>query len=80
MDSDAMLADDADAARRRYKKDLDLIKPDLVAYNKQKELALGLPAGTLVKMGNPSGSINEFDPKAGSSLQACLILGDSPQH
>lgn len=60
---------DADAARRRYKKDLDLIKPDLVAYNKQKELALGLPAGTLVKMGNPSGSINEFDPKAGSSLQ-----------
>lgn len=60
---------DADAARRRYKKDLDLIKPDLVAYNKQKEVALGLAPGTLVKAGNSSSSINEFNPTAGSSLQ-----------
>ncbi|KAJ3731485.1 SYF2-domain-containing protein [Lentinula guzmanii] len=52
--------DDAHAARRRYKKDLDLIKPDLVAYNKQKEIAMGLAPGTL----------SNFDPKAGpSSLQ-----------
>jgi pre-mRNA-splicing factor SYF2 len=43
------LVDDAHAARRRYKKDLDLIKPDLVAYNRQKEVALGLAPGTLVK-------------------------------
>jgi len=43
------LLDDAHAARRRYKNDLDLIKPDLVAYNKQKEVALGLPPGTLVR-------------------------------
>ncbi|KAF5392844.1 hypothetical protein D9757_001041 [Collybiopsis confluens] len=49
--------DDAHAARRRYKKDLDLIKPDLVAYNKQKEVALGLAPGTLTS----------FDPNAGSS-------------
>jgi len=60
---------DADAARRRYKKDLDLLKPDLVAYNRQKEQALGLPSGTLVKAGNSSSSISQFDPKASSLLQ-----------
>ncbi|KAJ3746394.1 SYF2-domain-containing protein [Lentinula detonsa] len=55
--------DDAHAARRRYKKDLDLIKPDLVAYNKQKEIAMGLAPGTL----------SNFDPNAGpSSLQQQL--------
>ena len=41
------IADDAHAARRRYKKDLDLVKPDLAAYNKQKEIAMGLAPGTL---------------------------------
>ncbi|KAF9078387.1 SYF2-domain-containing protein [Rhodocollybia butyracea] len=51
---------DAHAARRRYKKDLDLIKPDLVAYNQQKEIAMGLAPGTL----------STFDAKSGpSSLQ-----------
>jgi len=49
--------DDAHAARRRYKKDLDHIKPDLVAYNKQKEVAMGFAPGTLVS----------FNPAAGSS-------------
>ncbi|KAG1740493.1 mRNA splicing factor SYF2, partial [Suillus paluster] len=39
--------DDAHAARRRYKKDLDLIKPDLVAYSRQKEAVLGLAPGSL---------------------------------
>ncbi|KAJ7594259.1 SYF2 splicing factor-domain-containing protein [Mycena floridula] len=47
--------DDAHAARRRYKKDLDLIKPDLAAYNRQKEVAMGLAAGTLTSF-NPNGS------------------------
>ncbi|KIP09956.1 hypothetical protein PHLGIDRAFT_85904 [Phlebiopsis gigantea 11061_1 CR5-6] len=59
---------DADAARRRYKKDLDFIKPDLAAYNKQKEIALGLAPGTLSKSGGSSSSaITAFDPQAGSS-------------
>jgi len=41
------VADDAHAARRRYKKDLDQIKPDLEAYNAQKAIAMGLnPAGS----------------------------------
>lgn len=57
--------DDAHAARRRYKKDLDLIKPDMAAYNRQKELAMGLPAG----------SLTNFNPKAGSSsMQARLYM------
>ncbi|OAX31259.1 hypothetical protein K503DRAFT_814208, partial [Rhizopogon vinicolor AM-OR11-026] len=32
--------DDAHAARRRYKKDLDLIKPDLAAYSRQKDVVV----------------------------------------
>jgi pre-mRNA-splicing factor SYF2 len=56
--------DDAHAARRRYKKDLDIIKPDLVAYNKQKEVAMGLAPGTLVT----------FNPTEGSSAVRILIL------
>ncbi|KAG6830993.1 hypothetical protein H0H92_013465 [Tricholoma furcatifolium] len=55
--ADFAFHDDAHAARKRYKKDIDHIKPDLVAYNKQKEMALGLAPGTLVA----------FDPQAGSS-------------
>jgi hypothetical protein len=34
-------ADYDDAARRKYKKDLDQLKPDLAAYNKQKAAILG---------------------------------------
>jgi pre-mRNA-splicing factor SYF2 len=37
--------DYASAAQRRYKKDLDLLKPDMETYNKQKEAALGLGPG-----------------------------------
>ncbi|KAF9050971.1 SYF2-domain-containing protein [Hymenopellis radicata] len=57
--------DDAHAARRRYKKDLDLIKPDLAAYNKQKEVAMGLAPGTLTS----------FNPTQGTSsaVRICLV-------
>jgi len=51
--------DDAHAARRRYKKDLDLLKPDLAAYNRQKEVAMGLAPGSLV--------LNSFNPSSSSS-------------
>lgn len=54
---------DADAARRRYKKDLDLIKPDMEAYNKQKEMALGLTPGALAT----------FDPTQVSSMQVMTV-------
>ncbi|EMD37046.1 hypothetical protein CERSUDRAFT_155492 [Gelatoporia subvermispora B] len=66
--ADFAFNDDADAARRRYKKDIDFIKPDLEAYNRQKEIALDLPSGALVKAGSSSSSaLTTFDPKAGSS-------------
>ncbi|KAI0059997.1 SYF2-domain-containing protein [Artomyces pyxidatus] len=60
--------DDAHAARRRYKKDVDLLKPDLEAYNRQKEIAMGLAPGSL--SGSASGSsISSFNPTQGSSSQ-----------
>lgn len=46
--------DDSDAVRRKYKKDLDHLKPDLEAYNRQKEVALGLAPGALTKAGEGS--------------------------
>ncbi|KAG8903811.1 hypothetical protein FRB99_002702 [Tulasnella sp. 403] len=36
-----------DAARRRYKKDVDLLKPDLEAYQKQKAVASGSSSSAL---------------------------------
>lgn len=47
--------DAAHAARRRYKKDLDHLKPDLTAYNRQKEIAMGYAPGRLTSF-NPSSS------------------------
>ncbi|KAI6143740.1 mRNA splicing factor SYF2, partial [Pisolithus tinctorius] len=62
--------DDAHAAHRRYKTDLDFIRPNLEAYNKQREQTLGLTAGTLSGLGGstPYGSSNAltmFDPSGG---------------
>ncbi|KAG2040666.1 SYF2 splicing factor-domain-containing protein [Suillus americanus] len=65
--------DDVHAARRRYKKDLDLIKPDLVAYNRQKEAVLGLAPGSLSKSGSstPSSSaLTTFDPSGGQVVSS----------
>ncbi|KAF8843481.1 SYF2-domain-containing protein [Paxillus ammoniavirescens] len=64
--------DDAHAARRRYKKDLDLLKPDVEVYNRQKEQVLRLVSGALSQSGSstPSGSssaITTFDV-AGSQM------------
>ena len=39
--SNVKTLDEEQQARRRYKKDLAHIKPDLVAYNKQKAMAMG---------------------------------------
>ncbi|KAF8236127.1 SYF2-domain-containing protein [Tricholoma matsutake] len=77
--------DDAHAARRRYKKDLDVIKPDLVAYNKQKEVAMGLAPGTLVTF-NPTEGSSALVPTSQQQQLAAenlyrdantLIYGDS---
>lgn len=57
--------DDAHAARRRYKKDLNLIKPDLTAYSRQKEVVLGLAPGSLAHSGSSSSALIAFDPSGG---------------
>jgi len=62
--------DDAHAARRRYKKDLDQIKPDLVAYNRQKEIAMGLAPGSLV---------TSFNPTTGASSSSTQVVATSQQ-
>ncbi|KAJ7035567.1 SYF2 splicing factor-domain-containing protein [Mycena alexandri] len=77
--------DDAHAARRRYKKDLDQMKPDLAAYNRQKELAMGLAPGTLTAF-NPTASSSQLIPTVAEQRIAAenlyrdantLIYGDS---
>ncbi|CDO70072.1 hypothetical protein BN946_scf184601.g25 [Trametes cinnabarina] len=74
--ADFSFNDDADAARRKYKKDLDHIKPDLESYNRQKEIALGLPPGTLTKHGaaaSGSSTVTNFDPSGGASSSMQVV-------
>jgi hypothetical protein len=61
--------DDAHAARRKYKKDVDKLKPDLEAYNRQKETAMGLAPGTLSQNGSSSFTLTSFDPTQASGSQ-----------
>jgi len=62
--------DDAHAARRKYKKDVDKLKPDLDTYNRQKEAAMGLAPGTLSQhSGSSTFSLASFDPAQASSSQ-----------
>ena len=63
------VADDAHAARRKYKKDVDKLKPDLEVYNRQKETAMGLALGTLSQNGSSSFSLTSFDPTQASGSQ-----------
>ena len=69
--------------RRKYKKDLDHLKPDLEAYNRQKEVALGLAPGTLTKAGQGSSAViptSQEQQLAGEKLYRdanSLIYGDN---
>ena len=76
MQTDFGTKDDAHAARRRYKKDLDLLKPDLEAYNRQKEQALGLAAGSISKSGSstPSGGSSALISFDFTGSQVCYHL------
>ncbi|KAG5645028.1 hypothetical protein DXG03_007207 [Asterophora parasitica] len=69
--------DDAHAARRRYKKDLDHIKPDLVAYNKQKELAMGLAPGSLVGFHPTASSSQVVSTSQEQQLAAANLYRDA---
>jgi pre-mRNA-splicing factor SYF2 len=68
------VADDAHAARRKYKKDVDKLKPDLEVYNRQKETAMGLAPGTLSQNGSSSFSLTSFDPTQASGSQVEPLL------
>lgn len=72
------LPDDAHAARRKYKKEVDKLKPDLEAYNKQKEAAMGLAPGTLSQGGSSTFSLDAFDPAAASSSQVTHLVSPMP--
>ena len=69
--------DDAHAARRKYKKEVDKLKPDLEAYNKQKEIAMGLAPGTLSQNGSSTFLLDAFDPSAASSSQVPFGLSNA---
>lgn len=66
--------DDAHAARRKYKKEIDKLKPDLETYNRQKEAAMGLAPGTLSRNGSSEFSLMSFDPTQASSSQVTHFL------
>ncbi|KAH9974383.1 SYF2 splicing factor-domain-containing protein [Lactifluus volemus] len=66
--------DDSHAARRKYKKDIDKLKPDLEVYNRQKEAAMGLAPGTLSQNGSSSSfSLTNFDPSQASSSSSQMV-------
>jgi hypothetical protein len=71
--------DDSHAARRKYKKEVDKLKPDLEAYNRQKETAMGLAPGTLSQNGSSSTfSLTTFDPTEASSSQVTQLAFSVP--
>ena len=69
--------DDAHAARRKYKKEIDKLKPDLETYNRQKEAAMGLAPGTLSRNGSSEFSLMSFDPTQASSSQVTHFLSST---
>ena len=54
--------DAEDEAHKLYNRNLRSTKPDLVAYERQKEQALGLPPGTLVPAGMTSAQLAVTGP------------------
>lgn len=70
--------DDIDAhAQRKYIKDLTKVKPDLHAYNLQKEAALGLPPGTLVPTSLKQGLVSTSTRQALASTSKALSAAES---
>jgi pre-mRNA-splicing factor SYF2 len=69
--------DDAHAARRKYKKDLDHLKPDLDAYNEQKEAALGYAPGTLTNRTTPLDNVQTVTVSHQQQLAAENLYRDA---
>lgn len=72
-----LLLGDADAARKRYKKDLDQLKPDLEAYTRQKEAALGLIPGALSRAGPSKDKSLVASSSVASTLAAEALYRDA---
>ncbi|THG96895.1 hypothetical protein EW145_g7699 [Phellinidium pouzarii] len=58
--------DEEQQARKRYKKDLGHLKPDLAAYNRKKELAMGMTPGSLVAGSSSASAVSSFNPQGGA--------------
>ncbi|OCB89175.1 SYF2-domain-containing protein [Sanghuangporus baumii] len=65
--------DEEQQARKRYKKDLAFLKPDLETYNKQKQLALGSGAAAS-SSSSVSNALTTFDPSGGAVRVLFLFL------
>jgi len=63
--------DAEDEAHKLYNRNLRSTKPDLLAYERQKELALGLAPGTLVPAGMTSAQL----AISGSSRSTAVAKG-----
>ncbi|KAG8744757.1 hypothetical protein FRC10_009522 [Ceratobasidium sp. 414] len=74
----SMATDDAHAARRKYKKDLDLIKPDLDAYSAQKGAALGQGSSSALQSFSSGGTSNALTASEHLYRDAnTLLYGDN---
>ena len=67
--------DAEDDAHKRYNKNIRTTKPDLVAYERQKEAALGLAPGTLVPLNATSSSIVASGSSRGLTAAEDLYRG-----
>lgn len=68
-------ADAEDDAYKKYNRNLRATKADLVAYERQKEAALGLTPGTLVPAGATSSPLTASSSKTGLSGAEDLYRG-----
>lgn len=68
-------ADAEDDAYKKYNRNLRATKADVVAYERQKEAALGLAPGTLVPVGATSSSLVASSSKTGLSGAEDLYRG-----
>lgn len=69
------LADAEDEAFKKYNRDIRNTKADLVAYERQKEAALGLAPGTLVPAGATSASLATSSRSKGLTASEDLYRG-----
>jgi pre-mRNA-splicing factor SYF2 len=67
--------DAASDAHKKYERNIRVTKPDLTAYDRQKEAALGLTPGTLVRAGGSGGSGTVASRSKGMSAAEDLYRG-----